>query len=213
MTKLPYFYACFFLFGLLLSSPSQAQEAVNPYKMVHDAAGQMFERIKQQQAQIKENPEILRTIVDEELLPHIDYKFSALKVLGKYYRKVPKEKIPEFVTVFREYLITMYAIALGYYDDQLVNFAPVEPVTAKTKGVTVRAVITDDGKPDIKMAFKVRKTRSKDWKAYDMVAEGISLLSSKQSEFEAILRKDGIDKVMANMRDTISKPIKLQKRK
>ena len=42
-----------------------------------------------------------------------------------------------------------------------------------------------------------------------MVAEGISLLSSKQSEFQSILRQDGIQKVIDLMNNTISKPINI----
>ena len=57
----------------------------------------------------------------------------------------------------------------------------------------------------------MRKSKTTDeWKAYDMVAEGISLLSSKQSEFEGILRQDGIQAVIDAMNSTINRPINLQ---
>ena len=46
-----------------------------------------------------------------------------------------------------------------------------------------------------------------------MVAEGISLLSSKQSEFQSILRNDGIQKVIDLMNDTINKPININAQK
>jgi phospholipid transport system substrate-binding protein len=149
--------------------------------------------------------------MEEELMPYIDYKFSAFKVLGKYTTKLSREELLEFVSVFREYLITSYAVAMGYYDDQLVEFAP-EMDFSRDSDVTVRAVIKDDGRPDIKVAFKVRKDRkSNEWQAYDMVAEGISLLSSKRSEFESILREDdGVNKVIAQMRKSIAQPIVLE---
>jgi phospholipid transport system substrate-binding protein len=183
----------------------------NPYKMVQQAGSKTFDRIKAEQANIANNPEILRAIMEEELMPYIDYKFSAFKVLGKYTTKLSREELLEFVSVFREYLITSYAVAMGYYDDQLVEFAP-EMDFSRDSDVTVRAVIKDDGRPDIKVAFKVRKDRkSNEWQAYDMVAEGISLLSSKRSEFESVLREDdGVNKVIAQMRKSISQPIVLE---
>ena len=46
-----------------------------------------------------------------------------------------------------------------------------------------------------------------------MVAEGISLLSSKQSEFQSILRKDGIQKVIDLMNNTINQPINIDSQK
>lgn len=182
----------------------------DPYIMIEQAASRAFARIKQEQKNIQSDPEILRTIMDEELMPYIDYRFSAFKVLGKYARSVDKKELLEFVSVFRQYLITSYAVAMGYYDDQTVEFEPASNYANETHA-TIRAVIKDDARPDIKVAFKVRKdSRSGTWQAYDMVAEGISMLSSKQSEFESILRKEGIQKVIENMRESIRKPIVLQ---
>lgn len=182
----------------------------DPYKMVEQAASKTFARIKLEQENIKKDPEVLRTIMEEELMPYIDYRFSAYKVLGKYTRQINQKELLEFVTVFREYLITSYAVAMGYYDDQFVEFEPARDFDTRND-VTVRTVIKDDVRPDIKVAFKVRKDkRSGDWQAYDMIAEGISLLSSKQTEFESILRKEGINSVIERMRESIRQPIVLQ---
>lgn len=143
-------------------------------------------------------------------MPYIDYRFSAYKVLGKYARTLKRKELLEFVSVFRQYLITSYAVAMGYYDDQVVEFEPASDFGKRTD-VTVRAVIVDDVRPDIKVAFKVRKNKkSNTWSAYDMIAEGVSLLSSKQSEFETIIRRDGVQEVISLMRKTIEKPITLQ---
>lgn len=181
------------VFGLVTHAGAEEQ---NPYLLLEQVATKTFVRIKNEQTQIKQNPDMLKVIVEEELLPYIDYRFAALKVLGKHYRKVPKERIPEYIEVFRTYLVATYAVALGQYEDQSVEFEP-EKDYRKRKDVTVRALIKDPGRPDIKIAFKVRKDkRTNRWRAYDMVAEGISLLSSKRSELEAILRKDGLDKVI-----------------
>nr|WP_268407583.1 ABC transporter substrate-binding protein [Alteromonas sp. a30] len=183
----------------------------NPYLLLEEVASKTFDRIKTSQKKIKSNPEELKAIVEEELLPYIDYQFAALKVLGKYFRKVPKERIPEYIEVFRTYLIATYAIALGQYEDQTVEFEPPKDYD-KRKDVTVRAIISDGERPDIKIAFKVRRnSKTNEWKAYDMVAEGISLLSSKRSELEGILRQDGIEKVIEELSKKNSQPISLQK--
>jgi phospholipid transport system substrate-binding protein len=210
------------LSGLLIfcSGMAQAEEHAqeqaqneNPYVMLEDVATKTFNRIKKERQLIKENPELLRKVMEEELLPYVDYNFSALKVLGKHYKKVPREKIPEYISVFRSYLITTYALAMAYYDGQDVEFQPVREVTDE-RTVTVRAVVKESGRPDINLAFKLRKNRkTNEWKAYDMVAEGISLLSSKQSEFQSILRKDGIQKVIDLMNNTINRPINIDVQK
>jgi len=190
---------------------AQAQEIneQNPYELVKGVASKTFDRIKANQEAVKADPEMLRTIMEEELVPHIDYKFAAFMVLGKHFKSVPQEKMGEYITVFRQYLITSYAVAMGYYDNQTVQFEPESSFSDK-KSVTVRAVVQDPKRPEIKIAFKVRKdSKTNEWKAYDMVAEGISMLNSKRSEFESILRQDGIDAVIALMREKIGKPVEL----
>ena len=196
---------------LLISSGLTRAQEVNPYQMLEDVATITFERIKVERPEIDKNPEKLRTIMEEELLPYVDYTFSALKVLGKHFRTVPKEKVPEFIKVFREYLITTYAFALAYYNGQEVVFQPMQEVDDE-KTITVRAIVKEPGRPDINIAFKLRKnSKTNEWKAYDMVAEGISLLSSKQSEFESILRQDGIQAVIDLMNRKIAQPINIAK--
>ena len=61
--------------------------------------------------------------------------------------------------------------------------------------VIVKTKIVEAGKPDIRIDFKVREGRNGDWGAYDMIAEGISLLDAKQSELQGILRQHGLDYV------------------
>lgn len=191
--------------------PDSSVALSNPYTMVNTVAMKTFNRMKAEEREIINDPELLRLVMKEELLPYIDYRFSAFKVLGKYASKMEQDKLVEFVSVFREYLITSYAIAMGYYDNQEVKFEPAADFSDRTT-VTVRAVIIDDVRPDIKVAFKVRKNRSTgEWRAYDMIAEGISLLQSKRSEFESIIRRNGIDAVLQLMRRKIEQPIELNR--
>jgi phospholipid transport system substrate-binding protein len=106
------------IFMMSVAGIANAQEVneQNPYELVQDVANRTFERIKANQAAIKEDPEMLRTIMEEELVPHIDYKFAAFMVLGKHFKSVPQEKMGEYISVFRQYLVTTYAVAMGYYD-------------------------------------------------------------------------------------------------
>ena len=114
------------IFMMSVAGIANAQEVneQNPYELVQDVANRTFERIKANQAAIKADPEMLRTIMEEELVPHIDYKFAAFMVLGKHFKSVPQEKMGEYISVFRQYLVTTYAVAMGYYDNQEVIFEP-----------------------------------------------------------------------------------------
>jgi len=92
------------IFMMSLAGAAHAQEVneQNPYALVQDVANRTFDRIKVSQDAIKADPEMLRTIMEEELVPHIDYKFAAFMVLGRHFKSVPQEKMGEYISVFRQ---------------------------------------------------------------------------------------------------------------
>ena len=164
----------------------------NPYLMIKTVAGKTFKRFADEQQAIQKNPNILKKIVREELMPYINYKYSAFKVIGKHLKKTTAEERKNFVPVFREYLVTSYAQVFTLYDNQPVEFAPSKNFSDK-KIVAVNSRVIMQGRNDIDVSFKVRKNRkTKEWKAFDMVAEGVSLLDSKQAELGSIIRQKGL---------------------
>jgi phospholipid transport system substrate-binding protein len=153
-------------------------------------------------------------------MPYIDYKYAALRVLGSEVSKVRAitdkaekakaiEDIQRFIGAFREYLVATYAGVFTQYTNQQVEFAAEQPFKGKDV-VVVKTKIVEAGKPDIKIDFKVREDRSGEWRAYDMIAEGISLLDAKQSELQGILRQQGIDHVSGLLEQKSKLPVQFR---
>lgn len=57
-------------------SAATAADQTNPYKLMDEAAQKTFDRLKNEQPQIRANPDYLRTIVDQELLPYVQVKYA-----------------------------------------------------------------------------------------------------------------------------------------
>ena len=164
----------------------------DPYFMIKKVAGNTFKRFAHEQQAIKADPNIIKNIVREELMPYINYKYSAFKVIGKHLKNTTAQERADFVPVFREYLVTSYAQVFTLYDNQPVEFAPAKDFS-KNKIVAVDTRIIMTGRDNIDVSFKVRKNRkTNEWKAFDMVAEGVSLLDSKQAELGSIIRQKGL---------------------
>lgn len=164
----------------------------DPFLMIKNVAGKTFKRFANEQQAIQENPNILKDIVREELMPYINYKYSAFKVIGRHLKNTTDEERQAFVPVFREYLVTSYAQVFTLYDNQPVEFFPAEDFSDK-KIVVVDTRVIMTGRDNIDVSFKVRKDKkSNEWKAFDMVAEGVSLLDSKQAELGGIIRQKGL---------------------
>ena len=164
----------------------------NPYAMIKEVASKTFKRFAAEEQAIKQNPNLLKDIVREELMPYINYKYSAFKVIGKHLKKTTSQELKDFVPVFREYLVTSYAQVFTLYDNQDVEFSPAKNFTDK-RIVSVKTRIIMPGRDNIDVSFKVRKDKkTNEWEAYDMVAEGVSLLDSKRAELGGIIRQKGL---------------------
>ncbi len=190
----------------------QAQEIdrTDPYKLMKQVAEQSFQRLKAEQPKIQQDPNYLKVIVEEELMPYVNAQYAALKLLGPNLKGAKREDVGEFISAFRAYLVASYAQVLTQYTDQKIEFGPESALEEDRRISSVKVDIIDSPRPNIKLEFKLRKEKSGEWKAFDMIAEGISLLSSKQSEWNGKIRKDGLLSVAKELEDLANQPIRFE---
>ncbi|MDD1782234.1 ABC transporter substrate-binding protein [Enterovibrio sp. ZSDZ35] len=199
------------LFSMLVSSLVSAAnvDAMNPYNLINGVAESAFSRLKADKDVYQANPELLRQVVIEELMPHINVRLAALKVLGPRANKASKEQRDEFTAAFYDYLVASYARILTQYTDQEVTVEPEKAIDAKRKVVSVRVDIVDSARPPIRLDFKLRKNgKTGEWQGFDVVVEGVSMLDTTASEWSAQLRKkNGIETVAKEMVQRAKAPI------
>ncbi|OOE87274.1 phospholipid-binding protein MlaC [Salinivibrio sharmensis] len=196
-----------------LGTVAQASEPVdqsNPYQLIEQVADNTFSRLRKDRTLFRADPDLLRDVVKDELLPYIHTRYAASLVLGaQYYRKATPAQRDAFTEAFTEYMIASYAQILLEYDDQDVEVQKDQPIAPDDKIVKVRVDITDSSRPPIRLDFSLRKnTRTGNWQAYDVTAEGVSMIQSKQSEWKAPLRRDGIDSVIEQLKTLAERPIR-----
>ena len=204
------------LFTIIISvftGAVQAQEVdkTKPYEMMAQVSETTFARLKEEQSAIQANPDLLKTIVDEELMPYVNVKYAAYKLLGTHLKKTSAEERSEFVTAFRDYLVASYAQVLTLYTDQKIVLEKAKTIPEGKRIISVRVDILDSARPTVKVDFKLRKNKKTgEWQAFDMVAEGVSLLSTKQSEWNGKIRKEGISSVSKELASLAKQPIRLE---
>lgn len=171
----------------------------SPYNVLEGIGNKLFSRIAANQQEIKKFPQLMQVIVEEELMPSIDYRYASYRILGKHLRKTSKDQRAKFVDSMRSNLVRTYASALMQYKNQQVVFEPEKPINGK-KIVAVKTQIIDVNKPTINVVFKMRQNKKTgQWKAFDMVVEGISLLSSKKAELSKRIAKRGVEQVTVEL--------------
>ena len=104
------------LLGLMTSmlfsvSALAAVNAADPYALVDQAAQQTFARLKADKSQVKSNPDHLRVIIREELLPYVDNRFAAYKVLGNQIKETTEAQRNAFSLSATNFGLTFWRIA------------------------------------------------------------------------------------------------------
>lgn len=199
---------------LAIAPFAMAVDQTNPYKLMDEAAAKTFNRLKSEQPKIKQDPEYLRTIVREELLPYVQVKYAGALVLGTYYKGATPVQREAYFKAFEDYLEQVYGQALAMYHGQTYQIAPEQPLGDKNI-VAIRVTIVDtNGRPPIRLDFQWRKnSKTGYWQAYDMIAEGVSMITTKQNEWGDILRKQGVDGLTKQLEISAKAPITLEENK
>ncbi|CFR12497.1 MULTISPECIES: phospholipid-binding protein MlaC [Yersinia] len=203
----------FLMIALLVVAPlANAVDQTNPYRLMDEAAQRTFTRLKTEQAKIKQNPDYLRTIVRDELLPFVQIKYAGALVLGSYYKGATPAQREAYFNAFSQYLEQAYGQALALYHGQTYDVAPDQPL-GDANIVAIRVTILDpNGRPPVRLDFQWRKnSQTGNWQAYDMIAEGVSMISTKQNEWASILRQKGVDGLTQQLLLAAKQPITLDK--
>lgn len=189
-------------------------DKTQPYQMMKQVAEVTFDRLKVEQPKIRQTPNLLKDVVEEELMPYVNYRYAALKLLGPNLKGAERKDVLEFIDAFRGYLIASYAQVLTQYSDQQIEFGPEPKVDPSDRITSVKVDIIDTPRPNIKLEFKLRKdSKTGEWEAFDMIAEGISMLSSKQSEWNTKIRQEGILSVAKDLEKLAAEPIRFEAKK
>lgn len=189
-----------------------AMAADNPYVLMQKASDKLFSDIQANQARIQQDPNYLRTIVRQDLLPYVHVNYAGSLVLGSYFKSTTPEQREKFFAAFGNFIEQTYAQVLTMYSDQKIEIEKEKPIGDKTI-VSIRVNIIQSGsQPPIKLDFKWRKnSRTGEWQAYDMAAEGVSMVVTKQNEWSGILRQQGIEALTAQIQQAANAPITLSK--
>ncbi|GKX42385.1 phospholipid-binding protein MlaC [Pectobacterium carotovorum subsp. carotovorum] len=201
--------------ALLVVAPlANAADQTNPYSLMNEAAEKTFNRLKNEQPKIKQNPDYLRTIVREELLPYVQVRYAGALVLGRYYKDSTPAQRDAYFKAFEAYLEQAYGQALAMYNGQTYQIVSGQPL-GNTDIVSIRVNIVDNGgRPPVRLDFQWRKnSKTGNWQAFDMIAEGVSMITTKQNEWAAVLRQNGVDGLTKQLESSAKQAITLDQKK
>ncbi len=172
--------------------PAFADTAQTPQQIVQSIADQLGNAIQGHQAELRQDPERMIKIIDGIVLPHFDTDYASLLVLGRHAREATPAQRVAFAQAFYDALTHRYAEGLVAYTRGAVKVLPAQGPLDQRRTIVRTQVMLDSGK-SLSVDYAFRKTASGEWKAYDVIIEGISYITNYRNQVDAEIQKEGID--------------------
>lgn len=180
----------------IFAAESPAQQG--PGELIDSVAHQVLKELDARRAEMRKDPQKIRKLVDDTLLPHFDTEYSARQVLAVHWRKATPEQRKRFIDAFYQSLLQNYGEALlDFTPDRLKIFPYKEDPTDKDRA-TVRTEIRRDNGSRVSVNYSLRRTEA-GWKAWDVTIEGISYVKSFRTDFASEIDQKGLDVVITRL--------------
>ena len=182
-----------------LFAVSIVQANAQATNVVQQMADQVIERLR---AHKPLNDDQAFKLVEELILPHLDFTSFSRLTLGKYWRQASPEQRTTFTNAFQQLLMRSYATSLNAY-----NGESIEQVGERDEGDNRLLIQTQmhrlHGAP-VRIDYRLQ-LRDDHWKIYDVVIEGISLIMTYRTSFSEEISHIGLDALIAKLADNNTK--------
>lgn len=124
------------------------------------------------------------------LIENLDIEWMAKFTLGRHRKALSPEQIAHFTSIYKSYLLASYAGAVKQYDGQKVQVTTIQNIS--TNESAVKTKIIREGQDPLFIDYAVRTYPGSVHKVFDVVTEGVSMITSQQAEFTNIIASNGI---------------------
>ena len=181
----------FLIIFFFFSTPGLAQE-LGPEELVKKVTADVLAAIKSDKQLAAGDRQKAMKLAEEKVLPHVDFEEATRLAVGRGWKEATPEQKKKLVSEFRNMLVRTYSNAISAYEGQTMKVMPVRMKPGDTEATVHNQFVRPGNPKPVLIDYSMRKTE-KGWKIYDIVVEGVSLVLTYRSEFDAVAKQEGID--------------------
>ena len=143
--------------------------------------------------------EFLRDKMNSTVMPKLDIKLMSKIILGKkIWTNLSSTQKDDFVEAFKYRMTSTYMKSITAFDGEKVVFLPYEPGKRENIAYVKSKYLIPGG--DIAVDYRLIK-KSDEWKVYDIIFDGISLMRNYRADFREHVTESGIDSLITSLRE------------
>lgn len=179
----------------LLLATATAHAAMAPDELVKTTSEEVLTIVRSDPDIAAGDTSKIIDIVEAKVLAHFDFARMTRLAVGKNWRNASDPQREALTNGFRTLLVRTYAVALAQFRDREVDYRPLNKAPNGPDVMVHTTVATPQGKP-INMDYRMGAV-GEDWKVYDVLVDGVSLVINYRSSFDATVSEKGIDGLVA----------------
>ena len=186
---------------MLLVAIGSTARADSPMNAIKSVTEQVVNLLKDPKVQGDSKKGERQQLVRAAMEKRFDWDQSARACLGRHWTKrTPAEK-EEFVKLFSQFLKDTYSDKIATYFNDLDKIEYQGEKILEGNYASVKLTIVTKAKIDHPVEYRMEKSASgDDWRVYDVVIEGVSLVKNYRDQFDAIIAKSSYEELVKDLK-------------
>lgn len=199
--------AVIIIFSLLFLNTVSAADLQKPQQIIQTVSDTLQKKMQDKAftGNFAQVVQFVRSVIE----PHTDFDKIAPLVLGKHWKTATPEEQTRFKREFQTLIIRAYARAFVEYNDWKLQYLPLEMPLGAAK-VMVKTKVLQPRLEAVEVFYRMYDN-SGSWKVYDILINGVSLVTTYRSTFnDDIQRKKSLGAVIDDLANRNSQALKAQ---
>ena len=137
-----------------------------------------------------------RQMLERAVEARFDYQEMSRRALGAPWNALSDQEKQEFVTLFRTLLTNSYADKIETYSGEGVQYVNERLMDKDYAEVRTKVL---SGKTEIPLDYRLIN-KANDWRVYDVVVDGVSLVNNYRGQFAKIIRSSSYADLVEQLR-------------
>lgn len=175
------------LLAFNLVGKAVSEELQLPQQLIHQISETLQQKL-QDKAFAQDFVKVTH-FVNSVIEPHTDFDKIAPLVLGKHWNTATPIEQERFKKEFQTLLVRAYSRAFVEYSDWTIQYLPLEVANDATK-VLVKTKVLQRSIQPVEVYYRMFLVNG-EWKVYDILIDGVSLVTNYRSSFNDKIHKLG----------------------
>jgi phospholipid transport system substrate-binding protein len=193
-------FTCWLLFGCCLFivclQPARAGE---PLDKVRQTVDDVLDVLADESLKAPEKHQERRDLIRKTILKRFGFEEMARRSLGRHWRNLSPQQQQEFVDLFSDLLERSYINKIESYGGSKEQIRYTKETIDQDGYAVVDSEILSARDLNVDIEYRLLK-RNSNWEVYDVVIEGVSLVSNYRTQFNKIILEDSFAALVKKMK-------------